>query len=491
MTIEPDESAVQRPGTDGESAIGELNGSWRDLFSPAHAAAVAVLAGGIAIYAMNIFVTAALLPSAIDDIGGQRYFSWVTTTFMVASVLASMTVARLLARRGAAQSYLIAFLLFGAGALGAALVPSMESMLVMRVLQGLGGGLLAGLGYAVIRDALPQRLWTRATGVVSAMWGVGTLIGPALGGAFAQWGLWRGAFGLLAAVAVVLGVLALRVLPRHAAAEGAGDRFPLLSLTLLVLATAAFSMAAVVSGGTATVAALLIGVALTASFVLTERRASSPVLPHITYQRGNPLKWIYLTLGILSAAAMVEIFLPFFGQRLGGLSPLFAGIFGATVSIGWSTVQIFSASVDSPRVRRRLVLAGPVLMTVGLAVFAAAQRTDAGPWTVCLWATALLIAGAGVGCAFPHLSVSAMQSSDDDSENAKAAAGVGTAELIANTISSALIGVLVAAGGPTVVGSATTMGFGVALLGAVGIATAAFSLKNVRRRASAETHPSP
>ena len=481
MTIESEEDAVQNPDEGSGSVASEVNGTWKELFSPAHSAAVVIMAGGVALYAMNIFVTAALLPSAIIDIGGERYYFWVTTTFMVASVLASMTVARLLARRGAANSYLIAFTLFGIGAIGAAAAPSMEVMLLMRVLQGLGGGLLAGLGYAVIRDALPESLWTRATGVVSAMWGVGTLIGPALGGAFAEWNLWRGAFGLLAVAALALGLLAVRVLPAHATVDLDGDRFPVASLTLLVLATAAFSIAAVVSTGTATATALLVGVALTAGFVATDRRAASPVLPHSTYRRGNPLKWIYLTLGILSAAAMVEIFLPYFGQQLAGLSPLIAGIFGAAVSIGWSTVQIFSASVDSPRLRRRLILAGPVLMTVGLAIFAATQQAGAGPWLVVGWGVALFIAGAGVGCAFPHLSVAAMSSSDDDAENSKAAAGVGTAELIANTVTSALIGVLVAAGGPVVVDSATTMGAGTALLGVAGMVTAFFAVKYARR----------
>ena len=63
---------------------------------------------------------------------------------------------------------------------------------------GVAGGLLAGLGYAVIRAALPQALWTRASALVSAMWGVATIVGPATGGLFAQFGLWRWAFGAMA-----------------------------------------------------------------------------------------------------------------------------------------------------------------------------------------------------------------------------------------------------------------------------------------------------
>ncbi|MGW5673632.1 MFS transporter [Streptomyces sp. NPDC003860] len=98
----------------------------------------------------------------------------------MAAVIASMLVSRCLASLGAARAYVVGFLVFGAGAVLNSLSPSLEFLILGRVVQGLGGGLLAGLGYAVIRGALPDRLWARAAGLISAMWGVGTLVGPAL-----------------------------------------------------------------------------------------------------------------------------------------------------------------------------------------------------------------------------------------------------------------------------------------------------------------------
>ncbi len=74
---------------------------------------------------------------------------------------------------------------------------------------------------------------------------------------------------------------------------------------------------------------------------------------------------------------MAEMFLPKFGQELAAMTPLLAGMFGATVSVGWSVVQLFSASADRERTRRRLMLLGPVLMPIGLAVFAATQHAQA------------------------------------------------------------------------------------------------------------------
>ena len=65
----------------------------------------------------------------------------------------------------------------------------------------------------MINSALPQSLWTKASALVSAMWGVGTFIGPAAGGVFAQFGSWRWAFGVLGVLTAAMAVLVPFALP--------------------------------------------------------------------------------------------------------------------------------------------------------------------------------------------------------------------------------------------------------------------------------------
>lgn len=161
------------------------------LLSGAHFVPAAILAGGTVLYAMNLYFTAALMPSIVEDIGGQQLFAWVATGFLIAAVIASTLAARSIAALGARGAYLVGFCGFALGSAAAALSGSMEVFVASRVLQGLGGGLLAGLGYAVIRSALPQKLWLKAAALVSAMWGIGALVGPSLGGMFGNLG--RGA----------------------------------------------------------------------------------------------------------------------------------------------------------------------------------------------------------------------------------------------------------------------------------------------------------
>ncbi|MFW9053061.1 MFS transporter [Corynebacterium striatum] len=169
---------------------------WGALFSKPHLTAVIVMASGVGLYAMNLYFTAALMPTVVAEIGGQQYYAWASTGYLITAVIATMFVSRMLTTQGAAHTYVTAYLLFAAGTLISAASPTMELFVTGRAVQGFGAGLLTGLGYAVIRSVLPQTLWTRGTGVVSAMLGIGTLVGPALGGVFAELNAWRAAFGV-------------------------------------------------------------------------------------------------------------------------------------------------------------------------------------------------------------------------------------------------------------------------------------------------------
>jgi MFS family permease len=422
-------------------------GSWRDLLGPEHLGAATVLAGGVALYATNEFVTISLLPSVVADIGGQRLYAWVTTVYLVGSVVAATTVNSLLLRLGPRWSYLLGLAVFGLGSLACALAPNMELLLVGRTVQGVAGGLLAGLGYAVISAALPSSLWPRASALVSAMWGVGTLVGPGAGGLFAQFGIWRWAFAVLVILTAAMAVLVPLALPSRTAAESAQDarnrtRIPVWSLLLLGAAALAVSVAGIPRNPAATAGLLVVGAGLVGAFVFVDRRMSAAVLPPSTFGTG-PLKWIYLTLGLLMAATMADMYVPFFGQRLAHLTPVAAGFLGATLAIGWTVGEIGSASVNKRRVIVRMVTAAPLVMATGLVLAAIAQIDDTPVGLVGLWAVGLLITGAGVGIAWPHLSAWAMGCVDDPAESAAAAAAINTVQLICGAFGAGLAGVVV------------------------------------------------
>jgi MFS family permease len=418
---------------------------WRALLGPRHVRTSTLLAGGVALYATNEFVTASLLPSAIADIGGERLYAWVTTLYLVGSVVTASMVSAALSRIGPRPSYLLGLAVFGFGSVVCAVAPDMAVLLVGRTLQGAGGGLLAGLGYALINAVLPPSLWTKASALVAAMWGVATVIGPAAGGFFAQFGLWRWAFGAVAILTVAMAVLVPGVLParrRDRSDPAPALKTPVRSVLLLGAAALTISVAQLPTKAAVTAGLLVVSLALLVIFVLVDRRSSAKVLPPSTFGTG-PLKWIYLSLAVLMASAMVDMYVPLFGQRLAHLGPAAAGFLGAALAVGWTLGEVLSASLSSKTVIRRVVVASPLVMAVGLMVAAATQVDNASATLVVTWMLALTVTGLGLGGAWPHLSAWAMRCVDDAKEGAAAAAAINTVELISGAVGAGLAGVVV------------------------------------------------
>jgi MFS family permease len=424
---------------------GTIAGSWRELLGAKYLGISVVLAGGVALYATNEFLTISLLPNTVAEIGGSRLYAWVTTLYLVGSVIAATMVNPMLVRVGARPSYLMGLTVFGVSSLACGAAPNMEILIAARALQGVAGGLLAGLGYAVINAALPRSLWTRASALVSAMWGVATVVGPATGGLFAQFGLWRWAFVAMAVLTALMAMLVPIALPAGRggpSAETPALRVPVWSLLLIGAAALAVSVAQIPHNIVATAGLLAAAVALVGLFAIVDWRMHAAVLPPSVFGPG-PLKWIYLAMGLLMVGAMVDTYVPLFGQRLAHLTPLAAGFLGAALAVGWTFSEIVSASLESPRAIGRVIAVAPVVVASGLALGALTQRDNASAGTVAAWTLALLIAGIGIGMAWPHLSVRAMDSVDDPAEGVAAAAAINTVQLISGAFGAGVAGVVV------------------------------------------------
>lgn len=451
----------------------------------AHRGPVLLLNAGFLLAAITTYLTTALMPSAVAEIGGQELYAWATTGYVVASVAAAVLVNQTLVRLGPTRSYLLAFALFTIGAVISMAAWSMPALLVGRAVAGLGGGLLSGLGYGMIRRVLPDRLWGPGTALISATFGVGTLTGPVLGGLFAQVGAWRWAFGAVALAGVLLALAARPVLRRFTASgapRGTIEPVPVLAVVLLAGAAAALSAASVSTGwwlaGLLALAPLLIAI-----FVLTDGRSRSSILPRSFHARGSAMRWLLLTTALVTVVVVSEAFAPLFGQELAGLEPLVAGLLGASVSLGWSFVGLGSARVSSTRGRAVLVILGPMLATLSLAGLAATQ-TVGGPGGVVVWAVLLVAAGAGIGLAFPQLSVAAMHSGVDDHDTGKAAAAIPLVGMIGQSLASALAGLGMNLALPAMADAARNVYLVLMVFALIGVLTAVQAV----RRGAASSH---
>jgi len=268
---------------------------------------------------------------------------------------------------------------------------------------------------------------------------------------------------------------------------GRGDRSdaaqllktPVWSVLLLGAAALTISVAQLPTNAAETAGLLLVSLALLVVFVLVDRRSSVKVLPPSTFGSG-PLKWIYLSLAVLMASAMVDMYVPLFGQRLAHLGPAAAGFLGAALAVGWTLGEVLSASLSSKTVIRRVVVVSPLVMAVGLMVAAATQVDNASARLVVTWVLALTVTGLGLGGAWPHLSAWAMRCVDDAKEGAAAAAAINTVELISGAFGAGLAGVVVNSSHGGVVVAARTLFAVFTVVGIAAVLTAYRASRHLR-----------
>lgn len=327
--------------------------SWADLLQGANALRSIALAGGVALHAINVYIVTTILPTVIRDIGGLEYYAWNTTLFVVTSIIGSALSAKLIETLGPRSAYLFAVAVFSAGAVICATAPDMPVLLAGRSVQGLGGGVLFALSYALIRLVFDAPLWSRAMALVSCMWGVATLSGPAIGGIFAQAGNWRLAFWALLPVAALLAlIVAFKVGGRASVPPAPRSALPLRTLALLVVSVIAVTLASLSTQLGWNVAGIAAGLIVALLIARVDARARYRLLPTGAYSLRAPLGALYATMCLVVAAIATEIFVPYFLQVIHGMSPLKAGYLTAAMGAGWTLAAMPSAHPGGSRRRQ-------------------------------------------------------------------------------------------------------------------------------------------
>lgn len=421
--------------------------SWADLFARDSAPKAAVLAAGVALYAVNVYVVTTILPSVVQDIGGLHYYAWNTAIFIVAAIAGSALSPSLEVRAGPRGAYRTALGVFAAGALVCACAPRMEWLLAGRAIQGLGGGLLFALSYSLIRAVFAQPLWTRAMALVSGMWGVATLCGPAIGGIFVQAGGWRNAFWSLLPVCAVLALLASHCLPGRQGKPSCAQAFPLVQVIALMVSVALISVASVVEGSGLRAALLVMGAAIAMTLPPLDKRLPQRLLPEGAYSLRRGIGQIYACMALLVIGLSTEIYVPYFLQIIHGLPALWAGYLTAAMAAGWTIASLSSSSAHG-RSADLAIRVGPAVLAAALAALALllSQKSTAFDGQFLLLCVALVAAGSGIGMGWPHMLARVFSAAPAGQENL-ASASITTVQLYATALGAALAGLTTNAAG--------------------------------------------
>ena len=415
-------------------------GGWSELLSGRNGLRSLALAGGVAVHAINVYMVTTILPSAVRDIGGLAYYAWNMTLFVAASIFGSAITPRLLSSTGPRRALLWAIVIFAAGSAACAVAPSMPWMLAGRSVQGLGGGLLLGLSYSCVRLLFDERLWSRAMVLVSSMFGVATLAGPALGGIFAQIGYWRGAFWAMLPLSAGLAALVItQVVPTVQGGRGNAPA-PFGKIAVLVITVLLVSVGSLSSSWVWNLLAILVGGGLTVAIARADRHATRRLLPAGSYTHGSTLASAYACIALLSIGVCTEIYIPYFLQTIHGESPLRAGYWMVLMSAGWTAGSFMSSGRPKP-MADRMIAAGPWVSAAGLLALAFLMPVGSGGVIVWLMAVPLILVGVGVGLCWPNMLTRVFKAAPKGQENI-ASAAITTLQLYAIALGSSLAGLV-------------------------------------------------
>ncbi|PWW55430.1 MFS transporter [Actinokineospora spheciospongiae] len=376
------------------------------------------------------------MPRMLADLDGTSLYSWPFTVFLSASVVSTVVCGRIADRVGPARVLYVAPAVFLVGLLVAGTADTMAVLLVARALQGAGMGAEATCIYVLITLVYPERSRPAAFGALSAAWVVPSIVGPTVAGVVTEQVGWRWVFLGLAPLAVLGALLllpALRGLPRpDRSGTPAGRRW------LPVAAVAAGVAIPVVSWAAQHPSPLWLVAGVVGVVVLVA--ALRTLLPKGTLRAARGLPRVVLSRGLFAGAFLaVEAFLPLTLASVHGYPLALAGLPLTIAALGWSGASHWQGR--HPEVERSaLIRWGFVVLGVALAAMTLVAVPGGPGWlAVPLW----LFAGAGMGMAFPAISVLALGRAPEH-ERGFVSAAVQVIDTVFAATTIALGGVLLA-----------------------------------------------
>ncbi|MDR3601467.1 MAG: MDR family MFS transporter [Desulfosporosinus sp.] len=344
-------------------------------------------------------IVATAIPSIVADLGGFSLFSWVFSAFLLAQAVTIPIYGKLADLYGRKPVFTFGMAVFLLGSVLCGFAHSMNTLIFFRLVQGIGAGAVQPTATTIVGDIFSKTERARVQGYISSVWGVSSIIGPALGAFFVQYVRWAWIFwvnipiGMLS-VAGIWFFLGEVVHKREHEIDYIGSALIFISISAVMVV---FIQAGTVWAWTSAPVLLLLGVFSVGTylFILQEKRAAEPIMP-LEIWRDSLL--IVANLATLTTGVVligVSSFLPTYIQGVMDKSPIIAGFALSFMSIGWLIAATLAGKVMYKYGFRRIVVIGGIWILIGSAFFP--TLTPERGW---LWAgVGSLLLGFGMGLA--------------------------------------------------------------------------------------------
>ncbi len=327
---------------------------------------------GFFVVILDALVVVTALPTIHADVGGNlASLQWILSAYLLAFGAGILPASTLGDKFGRRRLYAAGLAIFTAASAAGALAPSLETLILARVVQGLGAAFIAPLSLALLGSAFPPEHRGAMIGIWGAIGGAGIAAGPVVGGAVTEGLGWQWIFWINVPIGIVAVLLTLLKVPES---RGADSHVDLLGVGLVSGAGVgllwALVQGAVVGWASAQVLfSAVAGVGLLATFVLWESRAREPMMPlHLfrnrTFTSANAVGFLSQGAIFATATLVTEYF-----QTVLGYSPLDAGL----RFLPWTAVPLLVAPYSGrlvDRIGARPVMVGGLLLELaGFSLF--------------------------------------------------------------------------------------------------------------------------
>ena len=352
--------------------------------------------------ALDQTIVGTALPRIITELNGANLYTWVVTIYLLASTVTVPIYGKLSDMYGRKPLLLIGVGLFLVGSALAGLSQNIEQLIIFRGIQGLGAGALFPIALATIGDLFSAKERGRYQGLFGAVFGLSSLVGPALGGWLTDTFSWHLIFyvnlpiGLLSIAIILLELPTIKGRPNQkidflGAIVFAAGIIPVL-IGLTNVQSNAFA--------TPEVAGLIsAGLAILCLFLFIEAKADEPIIPLELFKNRTfaaaAAATFFASFGFFASI----IFLPRYFQAVLGETATNSGYATLPLLLGVIISSISAGQMVARRGRyKSLILGAIVLVTVG-SLLLTNIKADTDPWVLRGW---MFLAGLGVG---PTLSV--------------------------------------------------------------------------------------
>jgi EmrB/QacA subfamily drug resistance transporter len=401
---------------------------------------------GTTVVTLDSTVVNVALPAIEKDLGGGLAGQqWTSNAYLVTLGSLLLIGGSLGDIFGERRVFALGVVGFGATSLLCALAPTIETLVVARALQGVTGAALTPAALAVIVSNFAPDERGKAVGAWTAWGGIGTVLGPLIGGQLVDAASWRWIFAINVPVVIITFILILRVVP-----EGR-ERDPDARVDVVGAALCAFGLAGMTFGlieqplrgwdDPMVALPLALGALLFAGFIAWEAKTPNPMLPLSLFRRRNFAFGNIETFAMYGGLGLVFFFLVLFLQQVAGFNALEAGTSSVPVTlVMFALSRRFGALAD--RYGPRFFMGvGPLIAAAGILWF---LRLDADVDYLVDLLPGLLVFAVGLSMTVAPLTATVLADADDS--NAGIASGVNNAiARVGGLVAIAAVGAVVAA----------------------------------------------